>query len=65
MYNVKDQIDRGNPTSEDPIVMIYQMEIEGLAIDFHKPVIYKSSDPVMGEQFRPVEIIPAAAVSID
>jgi len=65
MYSVKDQINIGKPTSDEPILMVYDLEIEGVNIKFHKPVVYRSVSPVMGEEYRPVEIIPAASVSID
>ena len=65
MYNVKDQVDIGKPTSDEPLIMVYDMEIEGVNIKFHKPVIHRSVSPVMGEQFRPVEIIPAVSVSVE
>ncbi len=65
MYSVKNQIDIGKPTSDEPIIMVYDMEIEGVNIKFHKPVAHRSVSPVMGEQFRPVEIIPAVSVSVE
>ncbi len=65
MYSVKDQIDIGKPTSDEPIIMVYDLEIEGVSIKFHKPVVHKSVSPVMGEQYRPIEIIPAVAVSVE
>ncbi len=65
MYHVEDQINIGKPTSDEPILMVYDMEIEGVNIKFHKPVVHRSVSPVMGEQFRPIEIIPAVSVAVD
>jgi len=65
MYKVKDQINIGKPTSEDPIIMIYDLKIEGVTIKYQKPVIYMSVDAVMGEEYRPIEIIPAVSVAIN
>lgn len=65
MYKVKDQINIGKPISDDPIIMIYDMVIDGVTIKYEMPVIYKSVDAVMGEQYRPLEIIPAVSVAID
>ena len=65
MYKVKDQINIGKPTSDDPIMMTYDLTIEGIQIKNVRPVVYRSVDAVMGEQYRPVEIIPAVSVAID
>ena len=65
MYKVKDQYKVGNPTSEDPIIMVFDLMVDGVKIKHAQPVVYKSVDAVMGEQFRPVEIIPAVSVAID
>ena len=65
MYHVEDQINIGKPTSDEPILMVYDMEIEGVNIKFHKPVVHRFVSPVMGEQFRPIEIIPAVSVAVD
>jgi len=65
MYKVKDQVNIGKPTTDDPIMMLYDITVEGVKIKNLRPVVYKSVDAVMGEQYRPVEIIPAVSVAID
>jgi len=49
MYMVKDQFKVGNPTSEDPIMMVFDLTIDGVKIKNAQPVVYKSVDAVMGE----------------
>jgi len=65
MYKVKDQVNIGKPTSDDPIMMIYDITVEGVKIKNVRPVVYKSVDAVIGEQYRPVEIISALSVAIN
>ena len=56
MYRVKEQTMRGLPETPRAVSVQYQLRIEGEAIDFTIPVIYKKNDPVKGESYRPFEI---------
>jgi LmbE family N-acetylglucosaminyl deacetylase len=39
--------------------------VNGTVLECSLPVVYKSTDPVRGEVYRPVEVLPAVTVSTD
>jgi LmbE family N-acetylglucosaminyl deacetylase len=47
----------------DPLSVTFSMMIEGKEFTFTKPVRYKYTDPVKGEIYEPVNIIPSFSVS--
>ncbi|MEL7144898.1 MAG: PIG-L family deacetylase [Bacteroidota bacterium] len=65
MYKVKDQLMRGKPENDPAITVTYQLEIEGIQLDFTSPLIFKRNDPVDGEVYRPLEIVPPVFANID
>lgn len=58
-FNVKDQQDIGKPDVESTYWLIANLKIEGQDIVFRKPVKYKFTDPVKGELYEPLVVIPA------
>ena len=60
-FNVTDQQLIGKAES-DPLSVTFSMMIEGKEFTFTKPVRYKYTDPVKGEIYEPVNIIPAFSV---
>lgn len=56
-FNVTDQQQIGKGES-DPFSVVFSMMIEGKEFKFTKPVRYKHTDPVKGELYQPVSIIP-------
>jgi LmbE family N-acetylglucosaminyl deacetylase len=56
-FNVTDQQQIGKGES-DPFKVIFSMEIEGKEFKFTKPVRYKYTDPVKGELYQPLTILP-------
>ncbi len=64
MYKVSDESMIGKP--ENPPVMEAELEVSfsGTVVSFSVPVIYKWTDPVKGEQRRPLVIAPPAVVEI-
>jgi LmbE family N-acetylglucosaminyl deacetylase len=56
-FTVTDQQLIGKPEN-DPQMAIVSLKINGEDMDFDIPIRYKSSDPVKGEQFEPLFIIP-------
>lgn len=65
MYEVIDQQQRGKPENDPAVNIYYEMEIEGVAVTFSSPLIFKRNDPVDGEVYRPLEITPRVFVNID
>ncbi len=64
MYHVADKKMIGRPISNEPVNINYTLNIEGINIPYTMSAIYKSVDPVEGEQFRPFVIVPEVSVSI-
>ncbi|WP_462260896.1 PIG-L family deacetylase [Ferruginibacter sp.] len=60
-FNVTDQQLIGKAES-DPLSVTFSMMIEGKEFTFTKPIRYKYTDPVKGEIYEPVNIIPAFSV---
>ncbi len=56
-YNVSDQNLIGKPQN-DPQTAIVNLKINGEEFSYTIPIQYKSNDPVKGEEFEPLFIIP-------
>ena len=56
-FNVTDQQQIGKGES-DPLSVLFSMMIEGMEFKFSKPIRYKHTDPVKGELYQPVSILP-------
>jgi LmbE family N-acetylglucosaminyl deacetylase len=61
-FNVTDQQLIGKAES-DPLSVIFSMMIEGKEFTFTKPIRYKYTDPVKGEIYEPVNMVPQFYVS--
>ncbi len=64
MYTVSDQLLRGQPETPRVARIKCNLLIEGTPMDYTVDVIYKKNDPVMGEQYRPFEILPPVTANI-
>ena len=64
-FTVNDPLDIGKPDVDPGYIANYQVTIEGVTMQFANPVRYKFTDPVKGEVYQPVTIIPAFSVNID
>lgn len=56
-FNITDQQQIGKGES-DPLSVVFSMMIEGMEFKFRKPIRYKHTDPVKGELYQPVSVIP-------
>lgn len=56
-YNVSDQTLIGKPQN-DPQTAVVDLKINGEEMQFDIPIQFKSNDPVKGEEFEPLFIIP-------
>ena len=56
-FNVSDQQQIGKGES-DPFSVVFSMLVEGKEFKFTKPVRYKYTDPVKGELYQPLTILP-------
>ena len=63
-YNVSDQTMIGKPQN-DPQEAEVNLSIDGENLDYKIPIQFKSSDPVKGETYEPLFIIPKIEVKSD
>ncbi len=63
-FNVTDQLQVGKGES-DPISVVFSAMIEGTEFKFVKPIRYKFTDPVKGELYQPVSILPKLELNYD
>lgn len=54
----------GKPENSAPLKNTFAITINGLKLNIIRPVVYKSTDPVKGEVYKPLEILPPATVNI-
>ena len=57
-FNVTDQQKIGQPDLDPAYVATFTLDIEGQEFNFNKPVKYRFTDPVKGEVYEPVVVIP-------
>jgi LmbE family N-acetylglucosaminyl deacetylase len=61
-FNVTDQKLIGKGES-DPVSVVFSMLVEGKEFKFVKPIQYKHTDPVKGELYQPLTILPKIEVN--
>ncbi|NNM23901.1 MAG: PIG-L family deacetylase [Flavobacteriaceae bacterium] len=64
LYKVSDPEMIGLPEIPLPFPVTFNMSIMGNEIHFSKNIIYKFTDPVKGEVYRPFEVLPEVTASI-
>jgi hypothetical protein len=64
-YNVVDQQNIGRPDVDPTYWLLADINIEGQDIQFARPVRYKFTDPVRGELYQPLVVLPPLLVSTD
>lgn len=64
-FNVNDPLLIGLPQNPAPFQVAFQMQVGGEALTITKPVQFKYTDPVRGELYEPLVIVPGVAVSTD
>lgn len=64
MYRVSDQSLIGKPETPRALYARFEMEFDGQALVFEKPVKYRFARPDKGEIFQPFEVLPEATVGI-
>lgn len=57
-FNVKDQLLIGDAQSRPAYEVQFKLDIEGQPFTFTRPVQYKFTDPVKGELYEPLTILP-------
>ncbi|MNJ94977.1 Mycothiol S-conjugate amidase [compost metagenome] len=64
MYRVDDLQKISLPDIIRELAVAFVVEIDGISIPFERTVIYKHNDPVAGEVYQPLDIIPAVTTKI-
>ncbi len=62
-FTVNDQQLIGHADSDPAFTAHFVVTIEGLDLDYAKPVRYKYADPVKGELYEPVVVVPPVLLS--
>ncbi len=63
LYEVGNRILIGEPINKPIQEVVFDFVIQNELIQVKRGLIYKSTDPVRGEVYRPVEILPPAEIS--
>ncbi len=58
MYTVKNQLLRGLPETPRNLKVVFELDVNGVPLKISRPIVFKRTDPVMGEVFRPFEVTP-------
>lgn len=64
-YNVKEQLLIGDPQSQPAFQAFFKLTIEGQDFVFTRPVQYKFTDPVKGELYQPLTVLPPVTGQFD
>lgn len=64
MYHIAEQPLIGKPENESTTTVVFDIEFSGIAVQFKRPIVYKFTDPVKGEVYRPFEVVPPVTVNI-
>lgn len=64
-YNVNDQLLIGDAQSKPAYEVKFKLTIEGTDLVFTRPVLYKYTDPVKGELYQPLTVLPPVTGQFD
>lgn len=58
-FNIKDLTQIGNPESRPAFEVAFHVKVDGEDLVFNRPIQYKFTDPVKGEIYQPVTVLPS------
>ena len=64
-FNVEEQSFIGMPQNKPSFIIDFELVIEGQPFRISRPVQYKFTDPVRGELYQPLVVVPPVAVSTE
>jgi LmbE family N-acetylglucosaminyl deacetylase len=64
MYSVNDLQKIGQPDIIRELSLHFAVEINGVTIPFERTIIHKYNDPVYGEVYKPLDVVPAVTTKI-
>jgi len=65
LYHVSDIESIGTPINDSQTKIKFELSINGFHLTVYKSLIYKSTDPVKGEVYRPFEILPPVTINFN
>ncbi len=65
MYSVSEQSVIGKPENTPAETVLFALSCGDLKIGIIRPVIYKWTDPIDGEKYRPLEVCPPVTANIE
>ena len=64
MYEIKNKLLIGKPENDAAVKVIFDVMINDLNLKIERGLVYKYTDPVKGEVYRPFEVLPPATINI-
>ena len=64
MYVVNNPLMIGKPQNDYGPSVTYDLTIGGQRLKIERPLVYKSVDPVKGELYRPLEVLPPVTIGL-
>ena len=64
LYTVHDPLLVGVPENKSKTNVLFDVTIQDLNLRIQRSVVYKYTDPVKGEVYRPLEVLPPATIAI-
>lgn len=64
-FEIQNQNLIGKPINPSSVLVSLPVEIEGKLFEFKRDITYKYTDPVKGEVYRPLEILPVVTVNAE
>ena len=58
LFNVPNKSFIGKPENDPAVILTFSFLVNGEKLEIQSPLLYKWTDPVKGEQWRPFEIVP-------
>ena len=62
-YTVKDMTLIGKPENDGIAKVVFEISVNDLTLSIERNIVYKSTDPVKGEVYRPLEILPPVTIN--
>ena len=64
LFNVPDKSFIGKPENDPAVTLTFTFLVNGEKLEIRSPLLYKWTDPVKGELWRPFEIVPPVFVNL-
>ena len=65
MYVVKDQQMRGRPEATEPLQALIHLTVDGYPLQLTRTLTHRTTDPVRGALYLPLEVVPPVVISTD